>query len=82
MGMGFQGEYLAVDPKILNVVNPTISQGFVQGVGIVLANFGEVFKLLIPGESLKIFCSCATEFNGLFTKDAAQAETNHEKISL
>jgi hypothetical protein len=52
-------------------VIPTISQGFVQGVGIVLANFGKVFKLLIPGKSLKIFCGCTSEFNGRFTKDAA-----------
>jgi hypothetical protein len=52
-------------------VIPTISQGFVQGVGIVLANFGKVFKLLIPGKGLKIFCSCTAEFNRRFTKDAA-----------
>jgi len=50
----------------------------VQGVGIVQANFGKVFKLLIPVKGLKIFCGCAAEFNGFFTKNAAQAETNHE----
>jgi len=72
---------MAVDPKILNVVIETISQGFVEGTGIMSANFGEMFKLLIPGKGLKIFCGCSAEFNGLFTKDTAQAKTNHEKIS-
>ena len=71
MGMGFQGQYLAVDSKILNAVIPAISKGVLQGVGIVRANFGKVFKLLIPGIFLKICCSCAAEFNGRFTKDAA-----------
>jgi hypothetical protein len=52
-------------------VIPAISQGVVQGLGIMPANFGKVFKLLIPGKSLKIFCSCTAEFNGRFTKDAA-----------
>jgi hypothetical protein len=59
----------------------TIFQGFVQGVGIVQANVGKVFKLLIPGKGLNIFRGCSPEFNGFFTKDAAQAETNHKKIS-
>jgi hypothetical protein len=58
-----------------------ISQGILQGVGIVQANLGKVFKLLIPGKFLKIFCSCTAEFNGRFTKNAAQAETDHDKIS-
>jgi len=40
-------------------------------VGIVPANFGKVFKLLIPGKGLKIFRGCSAEFNGFFTKDAA-----------
>jgi len=56
----------------------TISQDFLQGVGIVQANFGNVFKLLISVKGLKIFCGCSAEFNEFFTKDAAQAETNHE----
>jgi hypothetical protein len=69
--MGFQGQYLAVDPKILDIVIATISKSFVQGVGIVQANFGKVFKLLISGKALKILCGCAAEFNGFFTKNAA-----------
>jgi len=69
--MGFQGQYLAVDPKIHNIVIATILQGFVQGLGIVQANFGKVFKLLIPVKGLKIFCGCSAEFNGFFPKDAA-----------
>jgi len=51
-------------------------------VGIVQANFGKVFNLLIPVKGLKIFCGCSAEFNGFYTKDAAQTETKHEKISL
>jgi hypothetical protein len=50
---------------------PTISQGFVQGLGIVPANFGEVFELLIPGKGLKICCGCSAKFDRLFTKNTA-----------
>jgi hypothetical protein len=73
IGMGFKGQYLAVDPKILDIVIATISQGIVKRVSIVPANFGKVFKLLIPGKGLKIFRGCSAEFNGFFTKNAAQS---------
>ncbi|MDH3956221.1 MAG: ATP-grasp domain-containing protein, partial [Desulfobacteraceae bacterium] len=32
-------------------------------------------------KGLKIFRGCPAEFNGFLTKYAAQAETNHDKIS-
>ena len=54
-----------------------ISEGIVQGLGIVTTNFGKVVKLLVPGKSLNIFSGSAAEFNGLFSKNAAQSKTNH-----
>ena len=50
-GMGFQGQYLAVDAKGADAVLPAIGQSSVKRFGIVGGNLGQIGQCAPPGLS-------------------------------
>jgi len=79
-GVGFQRQYLAVDPKAPDAVLSAILQGPVKGSGIVQAYVSEVLQLLGPWKFLHILSRYTAKFNRFFGKDTTESKTDHRNI--
>jgi hypothetical protein len=77
IGMGFNGQDLAVDPKGANAIVDAKVQCSVKRIGVVHANGGQVRRPSRPGQRQQVLGRGTSEFDGRLSKNAAQAKTDH-----
>ena len=71
IGMGFQGQDLAVDPEGADALAPAENQGLFKADGVGQADLPQPFQLLCPGKFLQVSGSGPSEFDLLLLENTA-----------